>query len=32
MFWVNYLDSGNSGQALINGFLLAPEYHNRFLP
>ena len=31
-FWVNYLDRGNSGQALINGFLVAPEYHSRFLP
>ena len=31
-FWVNYLDTGNSGQTLINGFLAAPEYRNRFLP
>ncbi len=31
-FWVNYMDAGNSGQALISGFLNAPEYHNRFLP
>jgi hypothetical protein len=31
-FWVNYRDSGNSGPALINGFLAAPEYRNRFLP
>ena len=31
-FWVGYKDSGQSGQALINGFLAAPEYHNRFLP
>ncbi|MGH9577436.1 MAG: DUF4214 domain-containing protein, partial [Terriglobales bacterium] len=31
-FWVNYLDTGNSGQALINGFLGAQEYRNRFLP
>ena len=31
-FWVNYLESGNSGQALINGFLVTPEYRNRFLP
>ena len=31
-FWVNYLDQGNSGQALINNFLVALEYHNRFLP
>jgi hypothetical protein len=30
-FWVNYLSTG-SGQALINGFLGAAEYHNRFLP
>ena len=31
-FWVNYLNGGNSGQALINGFLVSQEYHNRFLP
>ena len=31
-FWVNYIDQGNSGQALINGFLVSQEYHNRFLP
>jgi hypothetical protein len=31
-FWTNYLDTGNSGLALINGFLTAPEYRNRFLP
>ena len=31
-FWVNYMDAGNSGLALIMGFLNAPEYHNRFLP
>jgi hypothetical protein len=31
-FWVNYIDSGNSGIALILGVLNAPEYHNRFLP
>lgn len=31
-FWVNYLDTGNSGLALINGFLTAPEYRSRFLP
>jgi hypothetical protein len=30
-FWVSYLSTG-SGQALINGFLGAAEYHNRFLP
>jgi uncharacterized delta-60 repeat protein len=31
-FWVDYLDHGNSGLSLINGFLGATEYHNRFLP
>ena len=31
-FWVGYLDGGNSGQALINGFLGAQEYRSRFLP
>ena len=31
-FWVGYLDAGASGQALINGFLGAPEYRSRFLP
>ncbi len=31
-FWVGYLDQGNSGQALINGFLGAQEYRSRFLP
>jgi uncharacterized repeat protein (TIGR01451 family) len=31
-FWVNQLDSGASGLNLIQGFLGAPEYHNRFLP
>ena len=31
-YWVGYIGTGNSGQALINGFLAAPEYHNRFLP
>jgi hypothetical protein len=30
-YWTNYLDSGNSGLALINAFLAAPEYRNRFL-
>jgi hypothetical protein len=30
-FWVNYLDSGNSGLALINGFLYSQEYANHFL-
>ena len=31
-FWVGYLNAGNSGLALINGFLAAPEYRTRFLP
>ena len=31
-FWVNYLDQGNSGFALIDGFLGAQEYRQRFLP
>jgi hypothetical protein len=30
-FWVGYM-AGNSGLALINGFLASPEYHGRFLP
>lgn len=30
--WVSQLDKGNSGLALINGFLGAPEYRARFLP
>ena len=29
-FWVSYLDSGNSGLALINGFLYSQEYSARF--
>ena len=29
-FWVDYLDSGNSGLALIDGFLNSTEYANRF--
>ena len=29
-FWVNYLDSGNSGLALIDGFLHSTEYADRF--
>jgi len=29
-FWVNYLDSGHSGLALIDGFLNSQEYANRF--
>jgi hypothetical protein len=28
--WVDYLDSGNSGLALIDGFLNSQEYANRF--
>jgi hypothetical protein len=31
-FWVGYLNNGNSGLALIGGFLAAPEYRARFLP
>ena len=31
-FWVGYRDAGNSGLALVNGFLAAPEYRTRFLP
>ncbi len=31
-FWVGYMDAGNSGLALIGGFLAAPEYRSRFLP
>jgi Domain of unknown function (DUF4214) len=31
-FWVNQLNGGASGLNLIQGFLNAPEYHNRFLP
>ncbi len=31
-FWVGYLDAGNAGLALIEGFLTAPEYRARFLP
>ncbi len=31
-YWVNYLDGGNSGLALLNGFLTANEYRARFLP
>jgi hypothetical protein len=29
-FWVDYLDSGNSGLALIDGFLNSQEYADRF--
>jgi hypothetical protein len=31
-YWVQYRDAGNSGLALIDGFLASPEYHGRFLP
>jgi hypothetical protein len=31
-FWVGYKNQGNSGLALINGFLASPEYRSRFLP
>ncbi len=31
-FWVSYMDAGNSGLALLNGFLGAPEYRGRFMP
>jgi hypothetical protein len=31
-FWVDYLDPGNPGLALINGVLGSPEYRARFLP
>jgi hypothetical protein len=31
-FWVGYKAAGNSGQALINGFLTGTEYRSRFLP
>jgi uncharacterized delta-60 repeat protein len=30
-FWVRHRDAGNSGLALIDGFLDAPEYRARFL-
>ena len=30
--WVAFLNAGNSRLTLIQGFLDAPEYHNRFLP
>jgi len=29
-FWVDYLDSGNSGLALIDGILNSQEYADRF--
>jgi hypothetical protein len=31
-FWVGYMNAGNPGLSLINGFLNSPEYHGRFLP
>jgi ELWxxDGT repeat protein len=31
-FWVGYINQGNSGLELINGFLDGPEYRARFLP
>jgi Domain of unknown function (DUF4214)/Putative Ig domain/Ig-like domain from next to BRCA1 gene/Matrixin len=31
-FWVNQMNGGASGLGLIQGFLAAPEYHNRFMP
>jgi hypothetical protein len=31
-FWVGYMDAGNAGRDLLNGFLNAPEYRKRFLP
>jgi uncharacterized delta-60 repeat protein len=31
-FWVQQIDNGGSGLALINGFLGSPEYRGRFLP
>jgi hypothetical protein len=31
-FWVDSMDRGGSGEALIDGFLRSQEYHNRFLP
>lgn len=31
-FWVGYLDAGNSGLALVDGFLGSAEYRARFLP
>jgi hypothetical protein len=31
-FWVSYKNQGNSGLALINGFMNSQEYRNRFLP
>ena len=31
-FWVGYRDAGNSGIALIDGFIASAEYRSRFLP
>jgi hypothetical protein len=31
-FWMGYMNAGNPGQSLINGFLVSTEYHSRFLP
>jgi len=31
-YWVHQMELGQSGLNLINGFLVAPEYHGRFLP
>jgi hypothetical protein len=31
-YWVDYMDRGNSGLALIDAFLGAAEYRSRFLP
>jgi glucose/arabinose dehydrogenase len=31
-YWVGYKDQGNSGLALIDGFLASAEYRARFLP
>jgi hypothetical protein len=31
-YWVGYMDSGNSGTALVASFVGSAEYHNRFLP
>ena len=31
-FWVQYRNAGNSGLALIDGFLASQEYRGRFLP
>jgi hypothetical protein len=31
-FWVDYMDRGNRGLALIDGFVHSGEYRGRFLP